>query len=232
LDRLRLCLVTDRRQSAGADLAEVVRTCLDAGLPCVQVREKDLPAREVAALCRLLLPDVRRHGALLAVNDRLDVALAVGADAVQRTGNSLSVTDMRRVAGKTVLIGASTHSVDEALKAETAGADWVVFGPVYDTPSKRPYGPPQGLRALERVAARCTVPVVAIGGITPARVREVCGAGAAGVAVISAILGAPSPGRATRLFLDALEQGLPSAFHRRSGREHAGQSARRPAERA
>lgn len=203
-DELRLCLVTDRTQTRDRDLISVVGECLAAGLPAVQVREKDFPAAELARLCRALRPLTAARGALLIVNDRVDVALAVGADAVQRTSVSLPIEDIRAVADKRLRIGASVHGLEEALAAQEAGADWLVFGPVYDTPSKRRYGPPQGLEALGRVAAATRVPVVAIGGITPERVREVRAAGAAGVAVISAILTADRPGDATRRFLDAL----------------------------
>lgn len=203
-DELRLCLVTDRTQTRDRDLISVVGECLAAGLPAVQVREKDLPAAELARLCRALRPLTAARGALLIVNDRVDVALAVGADAVQRTSVSLPIEDIRAVADKRLRIGASVHGLEEALAAQEAGADWLVFGPVYDTPSKRRYGPPQGLEALGRVAAATRVPVVAIGGITPERVREVRAAGAAGVAVVSAILTADRPGDATRRFLDAL----------------------------
>jgi len=111
---------------------------------------------------------------------------------------------MRRAADKRVRIGASVHSIDEAVGAEAAGAEWLFFGPVYDTPSKRRYGPPQGLSALERVASAVAVPVIAIGGVTPERVEDVRAAGAHGVAVISAILAADSPATATQRFLDAL----------------------------
>jgi thiamine-phosphate pyrophosphorylase len=145
----------------------------------------------------------RRHGARLVINDRADVALAAEADGVQRAHDSLPVAALRGI-GRHLLIGASVHSVDEARAAAEEGADFLVFGPVYDTPSKRAYGPPQGLDALRRVAGEVTRPVLAIGGITAARVREVLGAGAAGVAVISAILAADRPGDATRAFLDAL----------------------------
>lgn len=204
MDQLRLCLVTDRHQVRDRGLVERVGECLAAGLPAVQLREKDLGAGDLADLARALRGPTAARGALLIVNDRADVALAVGADGVQRTSASLSVEDLRAVAGRRLLIGASTHGLDEALAAERAGADWVVFGPVYDTPSKRRYGPPQGLAALEEVAAAVSIPVVAIGGITPERVREVRAAGARGVAVISAILAAPSPADATRRFLEAL----------------------------
>ena len=202
MDELRLCLVTDRTQTRGRDLAGVVAGCLAVGLPAVQVREKDLPALELAALCRRLRESTREHGALLIVNDRADIALATGADGVQRTHASLAIADIRAVSDRRLRIGVSTHSREEAVGAEVEGADWIVFGPVYDTPSKRRYGAPQGLAALERVAAAVRIPVIAIGGITPDRVAEVRRAGAHGVAAFSAILAADSPADITKRFLD------------------------------
>jgi thiamine-phosphate pyrophosphorylase len=204
LDQLRLCLVTDRAQTGGRDLIAVVRDCLAAGLPAVQLREKELGAEALAGLGRALRALTSARGALLIVNDRLDVALAVGADGVQRTSTSLPVADIRAIADKRLGIGASVHSREEAIAAAEAGADWVVFGPIYDTPSKRHYGPPQGLGALERVASALDIPLIAIGGITPERVRDVRRSGATGVAAISAILAASSPADATKRFLEAL----------------------------
>jgi thiamine-phosphate pyrophosphorylase len=198
-----LYLVTDRH-IARRPLPEVVEECLGAGLAAVQLREKDLPVRAVLALARDLGQLTRARGARLLVNDRADVALALGADGVQRTHDSLPVAALRLIAPSPFLVGASVHTEAEARDAAAAGADFLVFGPVYDTPSKRPYGPPQGLTALGRVVQAVSRPVLAIGGITPARVREALGAGAAGVAVISAIVGAERPADATKAFLDAL----------------------------
>ena len=202
MDELRLCLVTDRTGTRDRDLVEVVAACLAAGLPAVEVREKDLPVTEVAALCRRI--GALRPAPFLIVNDRVDVALAVGAHGVQRTHASLAVDELRVVADKRVRVGASVHSLKDASDAAAHGADWLFFGPVYDTPSKRRYGAPQGLAALERVASAVNIPVVAIGGITPDRVADVRRAGARGVAVISAILFADDPGAATKRFLDQL----------------------------
>jgi thiamine-phosphate pyrophosphorylase len=198
-----LYLVTDRA-IARRPLAEVVEECLDAGLRAVQLREKDLAVRDLLELAVLLGEVTRRRGARLLINDRADVALAAGADGVQRTHSSLPVEALRRIVPPPFLIGASAHSEDEARQAAAEGADFVVFGPVYDTPSKRPYGRPQGLAALGQVVMAVDGPVIAIGGITPERVREVLAAGAVGVAVISSILGAERPADATKAFLDAL----------------------------
>lgn len=198
-----LYLVTDRLLVT-RPLASVVEECLGAGLRAVQLREKDLPVRELLVLAETLREATRRHGARLLVNDRADVAMAAGADGVQRTHESMPVEAFRRIGGRGFLVGASVHSVGEAREAAAQGADFLVFGPVYETPSKRAYGPPQGREALARVTAAVPLPVLAVGGITPARVSEVLAAGAAGVAVISAILGAERPADAVKSFLDVL----------------------------
>ncbi len=199
----QLYLVTDRRQTGGRRLVEVVEECLAAGLRAVQLREKDLTDAEFLALARLLRDLTRRVGARLFINGRLDAALAVGADGLQR-GHDAPPMPVLRSRAPGLTIGVSVHSVDEARAAERDGADFIVFGPVYDTPSKRPYGPPQGVDALANVVNAVAVPVFAIGGITAERVAEVRGAGAHGVAVISAILPAERPGEATKKFLEAL----------------------------
>jgi thiamine-phosphate pyrophosphorylase len=198
-----LCLVTDRRAVTGT-LEEAVEECLAAGLRAVQLREKDLGPRDLLSLARTMRELTSRHGARLFVNDRADVALAVEVDGVHRTGSSLPVSALRAISPPGFLIGASVHSVADARAAEPEGADFLFFGPVYDTPSKRRYGPPQGLAVLERVASAVRLPVFAIGGVTPARVAELQRAGAAGVAAIGAVLGAERPGDAVKAFLDAL----------------------------
>jgi thiamine-phosphate pyrophosphorylase len=205
VDQLGFCLylITDRA-AAPRPPADVVEECLAAGLRAVQLREKDLEARDLLALADTLREATQRHGARLIVNDRADVALAAGADGVQRTHASLAVSALRGIAPPGFLVGASVHSEAEAREAATQGADFIVFGPVYDTASKRRYGPPQGLAALETVARAVDRPVLAVGGLTPERVPEVLAAGAVGVAVIGAIYAAARPADATKAFLDAL----------------------------
>jgi thiamine-phosphate pyrophosphorylase len=199
----RLYLITDRAASARPPV-DIVEECLAAGLRAVQLREKDLEARPLLAMAGALREATRAHGARLLINDRADVALAAGADGVQRAYSSLPVTALRAITPRGFLVGASTHSLGEARQAEADGADFIVFGPVYDTPSKRAYGPPQGLAALEGVAGALARPVIAVGGLTPARVAEVLAAGAAGVAVIRDIYAAERPADRTKAFLDAL----------------------------
>lgn len=198
-----LYLITDRA-AASRPPADVVEECLAAGLRAVQLREKDLEARDLLALADTLREATQRHGARLIVNDRTDVALAASADGVQRTHSSLPVSALRGFTPPGFLVGASVHSEAEARDAAAQGADFIVFGPVYDTASKRRYGPPQGLAALEAVTRAVDRPVLAVGGLTPERVPEVLAAGAAGVAVIGAIYAAARPADATKAFLDAL----------------------------
>lgn len=192
-----LYLVTDRRQTGGRPLLAVVQEALAAGVTAVQLRERDLSTRELLNLAQALRAITRRHGARLLINDRLDLALAVDADGVHLRADSLPLAAARRILGPGRLVGQSAHTVEDVSRAEAGGADFVVFGPAFDTPSKRAYGPPIGLRPFEEVR-RCRIPVFAIGGVTPARVGEVRRAGAGGVAVISSILAATSPQAAAR----------------------------------
>jgi thiamine-phosphate pyrophosphorylase len=182
----------------------VVEECFAAGLQAVQLREKDLSGRELFTLAERIGQAARRHQARLVINDRLDVARALGAAGVQRTHRSLPVAVLRALAPPPFLLGASVHSRDEAVAAAADGADYLIFGPVYDTASKRAFGPPRGLSALGEVARAVERPVLAVGGLTPPRVREVLAEGASGVAVISAILSAAHPGDAVKAFVDAL----------------------------
>jgi thiamine-phosphate pyrophosphorylase len=136
------------------------------------------------------------------VNDRVDVVLATGADGVHLPADGLPVDAARALLGARATIGRSLHAAAEIPSA--AGADVLVFGPVYDTPSKRVFGPPQGVAKLAEVALASPVPVLAVGGVTPERVVELRRAGACGVAVIGAILDADDPGGVVRQFCDAL----------------------------
>lgn len=197
-----LVLVTDRDATAGRDLVRVVVAALDAGLPAVQLRDKALAGRPLLALAEQLRLATTRTGALLFVNDRIDVAIAAGADGVHLGTGALPLDVARRLLPGG-LIGVSTHSAAET--ADAAGADFVFFGPVYATPSKT--GPPQGEARLAEAVSAAALPVLAIGGITAREVAAVRRAGAAGVAVIRAILAAPDPAAATRALLAALAAG-------------------------
>jgi thiamine-phosphate pyrophosphorylase len=192
-----LVLVTDRTSTRDRDLVAVVETSLAAGLPAVQLREKDLPGRPLLALAERLRAATARTGALLFINDRVDVAIACGADGVHLGGASMPVDAARRLLGDNALIGVSTHAPGEA----PVGADFAFFGPVWETPSK---SGAQGAARLADAVRAARISVLAIGGVTPARVTDARVAGAAGVAVIRAILAAEDPGTATRVLLEAV----------------------------
>ena len=198
----RLYFVTDRRQTAGRPLSDVVHAALDSGVRAVQLREKDLEGGELYRLASRLRDLTARYAARLLINDRLDVALAVGADGAHLGQTSLPVSTARQLLGPDKLIGISTHSPNEIAAAQ--GADFVVFGPVYFTPSKAGYGQPQGLARLRQAVRHSPAPVFAIGGIHADRIAAVRSAGAHGVALISALSAAAEPRRAARELLARL----------------------------
>lgn len=209
-----LCYVTDRHAlpianpaDSLAALTQKIEKIVAAGVDWVQIREKDLPAKEVASLTRQALDiaaklSPRRAGALrVLVNDRLDVAIAERASGVHLGEQSLPVAEAKRliesavrkqVVDRTFLIGASCHSLEAAQAAERDGADYAFFGPIFATPSKEVFGSPQGTQRLQEVCASVSIPVLAIGGVTLENASACRDAGAAGIAAI-------------RLFQDAVD---------------------------
>lgn len=191
-------------------LAEAIK----AGLPAIQLRERDLPTRDLLRVGGGLQSLAAPSGVSLIINDRVDLALAMGLTGVHLRANSLPIPVVRRLVGPHCVIGQSTHSLTEVQVASQEGADYIVFGPVFDTPSKRPYGPPLGVDQLTRACRISNVPVFAIGGVTPALVPTVRRAGAYGVAVIGAVLDHPDVGEAIRELMAALE--MPMSSDRRA----------------
>ena len=167
------------------EILRLVRAAVDADVPLVQIREKSLHARVLYDLVARAAKITRGSKTRLLVNDRSDIARAASADGVHLTTQSLPAEVVRNIFGAEFLIGVSTHSLDEARAARAGGADFVVFGPVFETESKRAYGEPQGLDKLAEVTrALGEFPVVAIGGITLDNVDECFQAGARGIAAI------------------------------------------------
>ena len=207
--RLDLYVILDPAAMAGRDVETVAEAVLAAGARWVQLRDKASPTRELASRARRLVERVRAAGGVLIVNDRLDVALAVGADGVHLGQEDLPAAEARRLAPGLVL-GVSTHGLDQARRAQAAGADYVALGSIYPTGSK-PSFELVGLETLRLVRPHVRVPLVAIGGITAERVPEVRAAGADGIAVISAIGMAPDPAAAAAAFLAALRSGSPAS---------------------
>jgi thiamine-phosphate pyrophosphorylase len=195
----RLYFVTDRKQTSGRPLVDVVHAALDGGVRAVQLREKDLEGGELYRLAAALRELTARYHARLLINDRIDVALAVDADGAHLGQTSFPVAIARQLLGPGRLIGVSTHSAEEI--AAAAGADFVLFGPVYFTPSKAAYGEPQGLDRLRQAIEKSPLPVLAIGGIKAAQLAEIRAAGAHGIGVITAISAAVDPAHAARELL-------------------------------
>jgi thiamine-phosphate pyrophosphorylase len=197
-----LTLITDRRLCQRLSLEEAVARAVAGGVNVVQLREKDLTAAQLVPLADRLRA-ITRGKVLLIVNGRLDVALLCAADGVHLPERGPSVAAARCLAGDRFIIGRSVHSVEEAMKAEDEGADYVQVGAIFPTRS-HPGLSPAGPALLTSVAARVTIPILAVGGITAENVGQAMRAGARGVAVISTILDSPSPAAAARRLAEAM----------------------------
>lgn len=187
----KVYLITDRKiVMPHSSLLTAIRKALKGGVRAVQIREKDLSTRELLVLAYRLRDLTERYQAKLFINDRVDIALTVGANGVHLTQAGIPADAVRKVLKDKLLIGVSTHSLKEARDAEKAGADFITFGPVYRTPSKLRYGPPLGIEALREVCRKIRIPVFAIGGVKARRMGNLIDAGVHGVAMISEVLGA------------------------------------------
>jgi len=204
---LRLIVITDRLLAAPRDLLEVVRLSLEAGAPAVQLRDKTATARELFDLAVQLRRLTREYGALLFVNDRIDIALAADADGAHIGPADLPLPAARRIVPPGFLLGISTDDPDTARQAERDGANYIGCGAVFATTSKPEVKDEQiGPAGLAAVASAVAIPVVGIGGINTENVSELTDTGAAGVAVIGAVMRAPDPHSATRRLLEAFER--------------------------
>ncbi len=199
-------LITDRQLFTDhSSLFNAVEEVLKGGLKAVQLREKDLGTRDLLDMAYKMRELTRTYGAKFFVNDRVDIALAVEADGVHLGRESIPVHAVRKTFRDKLMIGVSTHNLEEALEAEKGGADFITLGPVYHTPSKMKYGEPIGIEPLRNTKAKISIPVFAIGGIKSDKVREVKEAGVDGVALISAILTAEDIKGTTEEFLRLLK---------------------------
>jgi thiamine-phosphate pyrophosphorylase len=198
-----LYLITDRKASGAKGLLPTLEAAFKGGVTLVQLREKDLAARELLSLAMEVKTLARRYGARVLVNDRADIALLAGADGVHLTSKSFSPKEARGLLGENGLIAVSTHSIEEALAAESDGADFITFGPVFHTPSKAGMGEPVGLDRLREAAEKLTIPVFGLGGIDENNIKEAAATGAS-VALISAIMASGDPEKAARRLLAAM----------------------------
>jgi thiamine-phosphate pyrophosphorylase len=200
----KLYLITDRKQTR-MPLPDAVRLALRGGVRTIQLREKDLPIRELLAVAQKLRNTTREFGAKLFINDRVDVAVAVDADGVHLGHESIPPEAVRRIVGRKMLIGVSTHTIAETRAAESGGADFITFGPIFPTPSKMKYGAPVGTDALAELKNNVRLPVFGLGGIKAENIGEVLGAGADGIAMISAIFAAGDIEKAAKDIMETMK---------------------------
>ena len=204
---LRLIVITDARIAAPRLVMDVVRAALRGGAPAIQLRMKDAPARDQLAAAIELRGYTRAAGALLFVNDRLDVALAAGADGVHLGPDDIPVAAARASTPPGFFIGYSTDDPERARDAERDGADYIGCGAVFGTRSKDVGGEAIGTARVAEVARSAAIPVVGIGGIGTANIAQVAATGAAGAAVIGAVMSAEDPAAAVRELLAAFPRG-------------------------
>jgi len=195
----RLYLITDRHLLPPNMLVERVKVLTECGVKAVQLREKDLSTRELLNLAQ----QIKNNSAKLFINDRADITYVANADGLHIPEHGFPVDEARKIVGDKI-IGKSAHSLEAALRAEEEGADYVTFGPIYDTQSKRKYGEPFGLDKLKEVTQNISISVFAIGGINPERAKDCVDAGASGVGVISDLLLAENPEFQVSKYLSAL----------------------------
>jgi thiamine-phosphate pyrophosphorylase len=200
-------VITDRGAAGARSILEVVRAAIRGGATVVQLREKSATTREMVELGQALHGVTAPAGVPLIVNDRLDVAQAIEAEGVHVGVDDMPVPLARRVLGPDRLVGYSPDTVEAALRGQQEGADYLGIGDVFGTPSKPDAGEPIGLEGLAAVVEAVSIPVVAIGGITAENAPAVAQAGASGVAVISAVVGAADPEAAARRLKRAFSAG-------------------------
>lgn len=180
------CYITDRHQAGGLEpLLRLIAAALELGVELIQIREKDLPARELATFTRRVMALPNPHRTLVLVNDRVDVALACGAHGVHLPGNRIAPESLRRMLPERFVIGVSCHSREELFRAQAEDADYVFISPVFQPLSKRDGREPLGIPGLSAAVAGLQIPAFALGGITPEAIPLCAQAGAPGVAGIS-----------------------------------------------
>jgi thiamine-phosphate pyrophosphorylase len=198
-----LYVILDRTAARGRDLTEILESTIAGGCRMVQLREKEWPSGRLLALAERLRARCREAHVTFVVNDRLDLALALAADGVHLGQEDLPPRVARPILRPGMLLGVSTHSVEQARTAQAAGADYVAVGAMFPTATK-PDFELVGPDLVRKLRAEIRVPLIGIGGLTPDNVGDVIRAGAAGVAVISAVCAADDPERATRRFVEAI----------------------------
>jgi thiamine-phosphate pyrophosphorylase len=204
--RAGLYFVTSQSLSSGRTTVAVVNAALAAGVKLIQLREKEMPLKEFVGLAHLIRKRTTENDALLIINDRMDVAMAVGADGVHLGQGDFPINEARRIAPN-MIIGASAHSVDEARDAQKSGASYVNIGPLFQTRTKSWNGRFLGLRGLRQISSHLSIPFTVMGGIKREHVPDLLAAGARTIAVVTAITQAKDPAAAARELLAMIAAG-------------------------
>jgi thiamine-phosphate pyrophosphorylase len=207
MDRFKvagLYLVTSQSLSKGHTTLEIVRCAVLAGVKLIQLREKDMPLREYVDLARAVRELTRPYDCLMIVNDRVDVALAVEADGVHLGQSDLPISAARAI-GPDLIIGASSHNIDEAVAAQAEGASYVNIGPIFPTQTKEWNDDYLGLDGLREIAVHVKIPFTVMGGIKKEHIAELCSAGAQTIALVTAVTAAINPERAARELLEEIQ---------------------------
>jgi len=201
-----LYVITDETIAGGRSHADIAQRALGGGADVIQLRDKTCSSSELLRAAQELRTITRKSGTLFIVNDRLDVAIACGADGIHLGQDDMRVSTARQLAPPGFVIGVSVGTVEEALEAEREGADYLAFSPTFSTTSKEDAGPGLGLERLREIRHAVSLPLVAIGGINRQNVRDVIGAGADGIAVISAVVSQPDMTAAARELKDLVRE--------------------------
>ena len=202
--RFRLYVITDRGLCAPRTLYDTIHSLLDVGISAIQLREKDLSDAEYIKLAEPLCTLCHTYSAQLFINSRIKIAMTIGADGLHLPEDSASVEKVIEETNGCLIIGVSVHTLAEAKRRETEGADFITYSPIYPTLSKPDYGPAVGVEALRNVAEGINIPVLALGGITPERVSECLDAGAYGVAVMSGVMSPENGAQQAKVYLQRL----------------------------
>jgi thiamine-phosphate pyrophosphorylase len=201
-----LYLVTDRGLARGRSTLSIVEAAVRGGVTCVQLREKYASTREFLEEAVKVRDFLRSRGIPLIINDRLDVALAIGADGLHLGQTDMPLSVARSIVKDDMLIGISAESLDDAVAAERGGADYLGVGPIYETPTKTDAAPAMGLEGLKKISKTVKLPLVAIGGLNHGNTAQAIQNGADGIAVVSAIVAAPNPEQASKDLVSIIRQ--------------------------
>lgn len=198
-------IAISNRKLCKKNLADQLVLLAKSGIKAIQIREKDLPAAELLKLAQKVSSSIDKYKTKIIVNDRLDIALLSNAGGLHSPANGISIKDIRGFT-KNMISGKSVHSLKEAVEAEKAGYDYLIFGPIYRTPAKVKYGKPQGINNLKEICSKVKIPVFAVGGINPNRIKKCLKAGAYGVAAIREFMQSGNPEKTVREFMNELPE--------------------------